>query len=267
MSEHPLGATYDDGAADFERLAPSLWNPMGNALVAAADIALGDRVLDACCGSGATTIPAAQFAGPDGEVHGVDLSGELLALAQAKADTLSLNSVQLAKADVTEWAAEAPYDAVLCAYAVFLLPDMDAAAAGLVSSLRSGGRFALSTWQEGAAAQFNELLWKACRLERPDLAETAAHPAVENLSRLDSVEKLTAWLQGLGLQDVTVAPTPGRVQLSGSLAWSLVLGSTYRTLLPADPAAVERVRQAFLAELGDDFELNTDTLIATGVRP
>ena len=266
MLDDSIGTMYDDGAADFERLAPSLWNPMGNALVAAADIELGDRVLDACCGSGATTIPAAQFAGPDGAVHGVDLSGELLALNQAKADTLSLNNVQLARADVTSWESDAPYDAILCAYAVFLLPDMDAAAARLVSSLRSGGRFALSTWQEGAAATFRDLLLKACAQERPDVAD-AGHPAVDNLGRMDSEEKLTAWLQGLGLDEVTVTPTPGRVQLNGSLAWSLVLGSTYRMLLPKDPEAVERVRTAFLAEIGDDFELNTDTLIATGVRP
>ena len=265
MPEHHLGTVFDDGAADFERLAPPLWNPMGNALVAAADIALGDRVLDACCGSGATTIPAAQFAGPDGVVDGVDLSGELLALNQAKAETLSLNGVRLAKGDVAEWQSDVPYDAALCAYAVFLLPDMDAAAAHMVSLLRSGGRFALSVWQEGAGSPFNELLWKACLQERPELADTP-QPKADNLQRVNTPEKLTAWLQSLGLTDITVTPTPGRVQLNNSLAWSLVLGSAFRSQLPADPAAVERVRTAFLAELGDDFELNTDTLIATAVR-
>ena len=265
MPESHIGTAYDDGAADFERLAPSLWNPMGNALVAAADIALGDRVLDACCGSGATTIPAAQFAGPNGVVDGVDLSGELLALNQAKADTLSLAGVRLTRADAGTWTSDVPYDAVLCAYAVFLLPDMDAAAAHLVSQLRSGGRFALSVWQEGAGSPFNELLWKACLQERPELADTQ-QPQAENLRRLDTPGKLTSWLESLGLTDVTVTPTPGRVQLSGSLAWSLVLGSTFRTQLPEDPAALERVRTAFLAELGEDFELNTDTLIATAVR-
>ncbi|MCC3277758.1 class I SAM-dependent methyltransferase [Arthrobacter sp. zg-Y40] len=266
MPARHIGTAYDDGAADFERLAPSLWNPMGNALAAAADISLGDRVLDVCCGSGATTIPAAQFAGPDATVDGVDLSGELLALNQAKADTLSLNGVRLFKADAAGWQSGDPYDAVLCAYGLFLLPQMDAAAAHLVSQLRSGGRFALSVWQEGAGSPFSELLWKACLQERPELAD-APQPKTDNLRRINTPEKLSAWLESLGLTDVAVTPTQGRVQLSGSLAWSLVMGSTFRELLPSAPDAVERVRTNFLAELGEDFELNADTLIATGVRP
>ncbi|MCQ1999291.1 class I SAM-dependent methyltransferase [Arthrobacter zhaoxinii] len=266
MPELHLGNAFDDGAADFERLAPSLWNPMGNALVAAADIALGDRVLDAGCGSGATTIPAAQFAGPDGLVDGVDLSARMLSLTQAKADTLALSNVYLAQADITAWTAEAPYDAVVCAYSLFFLPDMDAGAAHLASLLRSGGHFALSTWAEGSWEPFRELLWKACLQERPEL-ETLPQPGADNVQRLQTPEKLASWLESLGLTDITVAATPGRVQLSPSLAWSLVLGGGYRMLLPEDPAAVDRVRTAFLSELGDDFELNADTLIATAVRP
>ena len=266
MPELHIGNAFDDGAADFERLAPSLWNPMGNALVAAADIALGDRVLDACCGSGATTIPAAQFAGPDGVIDGVDLSSEMLALTQAKADTLALSNVHLAQADVTSWRPDAPYDAVVSAYSLFFLPDMDAGAAHLVSLLRSGGRFALSTWAEGSWEPFRELLWKACLQERPEL-DALPKSGAENAQRLDTPGKLTSWLEALGLTEITVAPTPGQVQLNPSLAWSLVLGGGYRMLLPDDAAAVERVREAFLAELGEDFTLNTDTLIATAVRP
>ena len=75
MPESNIGAAFDDGAADFERLAPSLWNPMGNALVAAAEIEVGHRILDAGCGTGATPIPAAQYAGPGGRVDGVRLAG------------------------------------------------------------------------------------------------------------------------------------------------------------------------------------------------
>ncbi|MCQ1994915.1 class I SAM-dependent methyltransferase [Arthrobacter sp. zg-Y1171] len=266
MPELHIGNAFDDGAADFERLAPSLWNPMGNALVAAADITLGNRVLDAGCGTGASTIPAAQFAGPDGVVDGVDLSAGMLALTQAKADTLSLNNVHLAQADLTSWQAEEPYDAVVCAYSLFFVPEMDAGAAHLVSLLRSGGRFALSTWAEGSWEPFRELLWKACLQERPDL-DGLPQSGAENVQRLQTPEQLTSWLESLGLTEITVAPTPGQVQLSPSLAWSLVLGGGYRMLLPEDPAAVDRVRTAFLAELGDDFALNTDTLIATAVRP
>jgi hypothetical protein len=57
------------------------------------------------------------------------------------------------------------------------------------------------------------------------------------------------------------------VQLSPDLAWSLVMGSPLRLLLPADAAAAGRVRDAFLAELGEEYTLNADTLLVTAIKP
>lgn len=265
MSESNIGTAFDDGAADFERLAPSLWNPMGNALVAAASVAVGDAILDAGCGTGATTIPAAQYAGPGARVDGVDLSAAMLALAQAKASTLSLDNVALHLGDVAVWTADEPYDVVLSAYSMFFLPDMDAGAANLVSNLRPGGRLALSTWAEGSLTPFTELLVQECRRETPDPAGPAG--ARNNAERLNTPEKLTAWLEALGLVDIKVLTTPAQVQLSPSLAWSLVLGSGLRHLLPADPEAAERVKDGFLGLLGEEHNLNADTLIASARRP
>ena len=266
MPETTIGTAFDDGAADFDRLAPSLWNPMGNALVAAAEVGMGDRILDAGCGSGATTIPAAQYAGPGARVDGVDVSAEMLALAQAKASTLSLDNIALHLGDVTEWTTEEPYDVVLSAYSVFFLPDMDAGAAHLVSTLRSGGRLALSTWAEGSLSPFTDLLVQECRRETPEPPANLSR-ASGNAERLNTPEKLSGWLEGLGLQDVKVLATPAQVQLSPSLAWSLVMGGGLRSLLPADPEAVERVKRNFLAQLGEEHNLNADTLIATARRP
>ena len=266
MPQTNIGAAFDDGAADFERLAPSLWNPMGNALAAAAEITVGDSILDAGCGTGATTIPAAQYAGPEGRVDGVDLSAEMLALAQLKATTLSLENVELHVADVTAWAGTEPYDVVLSAYSVFFLPDMDAGAAHLMSNLRSGGRLALSTWAEGALIPFTDLLVRECRKEQPELAGRLSG-ARDNSERINTAEKLTGWLEGLGFEEIKVLSTPGQVQLTPALAWSLVMGSGLRFLLPADPQAADRVKSAFLAQLGEEHSLNADTLIASARRP
>ena len=266
MPETNIGTAFDDGAADFDRLAPSLWNPMGNALVAAAEVGMGDSILDAGCGSGATTIPAAQYAGPESRVDGIDISADMLALAQAKASTLSLDNVALHHGDVTEWTAEEPYDVVLSAYSMFFLPDMDAGAAHLVSNLRPGGRLALSTWAEGSLSPFTDLLLQECRKETPDFAEGLSRTR-DNAERLNTPEKLADWLESLGLGDIKVLETPAQVQLSPSLAWSLVLGSGLRNLLPADPEAAERVKTGFLALLGEEHNLNADTLIATARRP
>lgn len=264
--QHPLAPTFDSGAADFERLAPSLWNPMGNALVAAADVRVGDNVLDACCGGGAITIPAAQSAGPGAIVDGVDISADLLAVAGSKAETLSLENVALHQADVLEWQPGTEYDAVLCGYAVFFLPDMDAGVHHLVSLLRSGGRLALSTWAEGSLTEFSSALFRHCAAEGGHI-EVPTAAARENMMRINTPEKATVWLEGLGLEQVKAVHTPVPVQLSSELAWSLVLGSALRMLLPEDPDALRRVRDGFLADLGPDYTLNADTLIVTALKP
>ena len=266
MSETTIGAAYDDGAANFERLSPSLWNPMGNALVAAAEISMGNSILDAGCGTGATTIPAAQYAGPDALVDGVDLSAKMLAMAQSKASTLSLENISLHVGDVTGWSGGEPYDVVLSAYSIFLLPDMDAGAAHLVSNLRSGGHLALSTWAEGAMSPLTELLVRECRREQPE-ATGSTNGTQENSQRINTPEKLTAWLESLGLEDIKVLSTPAQVQLTSSLAWSLVMGSSLRLLLPDDAQALQRVKTAFLAQVGEEYSLNADTLIASARRP
>ena len=265
MPDINIGTAFNDGAADFERLAPSLWNPMGNALVAAAEITMGERILDAGCGTGATTIPAAQYAGPEGRVDGIDLSAQMLALAQSKASTLSLENVALHVGDISEWSGEGPYDVILSAYSIFFLPDMDAGAAHLVSNLRPGGRLALSTWAEGALNPFTDLFIEECRRERPDVAKGIAG-SWNNAERLSTPEKLTAWLESLGFRDIKVLSTPGQVQLTPPLAWALVMGSGLRFLLPEEPEAAERVKTSFLARLGEEHSLNADTLIASALR-
>jgi ubiquinone/menaquinone biosynthesis C-methylase UbiE len=262
-----VGTLFDDGAEHFERLAPVLWNTMGNAVVAAADLRIGERVLDACCGSGASTIPAAQLVGPDGRIDAVDLSTELLALATAKAAALDLDTINFAEGDVSVWTSEQPYDAVLCCYGLFFLPDMAKATRHLASLLRSGGKLAISTWQEQAHEPFASILREVCLDEQPHLREAPVATPVLQAAAISSSEKLRAFLEAAGFVSIEVHEAPLEVPLDADLAWTLVLGTGYRFLLPPDAEGRERVRTRFLEELGDDPALNADSLIAVAVRP
>lgn len=89
----------------FEAWSEALWDPAAHTIVAAAQLKEGERVLDACCGSGAATIPAALAVGASGSVDGVDLSSGLLALAGKKLGEAHLLNTTLTHADVTAWRA------------------------------------------------------------------------------------------------------------------------------------------------------------------
>ena len=83
-------STYRATADHFDDAALSFWDRVGCATVDRLDLRPGERVFDACCGTGASALPAAQRVGEEGLVIGVDLSESALALAREKARALGI---------------------------------------------------------------------------------------------------------------------------------------------------------------------------------
>jgi ubiquinone/menaquinone biosynthesis C-methylase UbiE len=265
MSAHRAVALPDGGAEDYDLLAPAVWNPVSNAVVAAADILVGERVLDVFAGTGSGTVPAAQLAGPDGHVDAVDPSSPLLDLAAAKIEALNLGNVAFHCTEPASWTPDAPYDAILSCYGIFLLDEMDRSTDRLIGQLRPGGRIAISVWDDGALEPLGELLRDS--LTHSGEAVPGTPFVVENCARLADPDRLHAWLTARGLTDVSVEQLGLTVPLEPDYAWSLALGSGYHALLPDDPDALQLVRRAFLERLDGSIVLNADSLIAVGTYP
>ena len=266
MSARDPGLAFTDGALQFEAWSDRLWDPMGRDVVAAAVLQPGETVLDACCGTGAATIPAALAVGPGGTVDGVDLSTGLLRMAAANLAERGIINTTLTEADVTQWRGHRTFDAVLCSYSMFFFADMEAGIEHLASMLRPGGRLVTSTWVEGALEPFAERILEAAIKERPRLAGVVPL-ANQNMARVASVESLSRWLSDRGLQDVSVSTHPLTLTVDDAMAWNLVMGSGWRTLLPRDPEAIARVRRDFIQSVGPRIEMNSDALIATASVP
>ena len=266
MSARDPGLAFTDGALQFEAWADKLWDPMGRDVAEAAALKPGEKVLDACCGTGAATIPAALAVGPAGTVDGVDLSTGLLRIAAANLGERGIINTTLTEADVTKWRGHRTFDAVLCSYSMFFFADMEAGVEHLVSMLRPGGRIVMSTWVDGALEPFAGLILAAAIKERPRLAGVEPLPN-QNMGRVDSVEKFTAWLGQRGLEDISVTQHPLTLTVDDAMAWNLVMGSGWRTLLPRDPEAIARVRRDFMASVGPVSEMNSNALIATASAP
>ena len=102
--------------------------------------------------------------------------------------------------------------------------------------------------------------------ERPRLAGVVPE-ANQNMARVASAESLAAWLGERGLEDVSVTTHPLTLTVDDAMAWNLVMGSGWRTLLPRDPEAIARVRRDFIQSVGPRIEMNSDALIATASVP
>ena len=268
MSTRDPGLAFTDGALQFESWSETLWDPAARTVVELAELRPGETVLDACCGSGAVTIPASQAVGPSGTVDGVDLSSGLLALAGKKLAAERILNTTLTHADVTQWRGHRTYDVVLCSYSMFFFSPMDEGVKHLASLLRPGGRLVLNTWVAGALSPLAELILRAAVIERPRLADVTPL-ANHNMELISSAESFSSWLEQRGLGSVQVTTHPLQLSVSAEMAWALVMGSGWRTLLPRDPEAIARVRQEFISsvlQLGEPVAFNSDTLVATAIK-
>jgi len=66
--------TYGAAADHYNLAALNFWDRFGTATVSRLPLTAGHTVLDLCCGAGASAIPAARVAGPEGRVLGIDVT-------------------------------------------------------------------------------------------------------------------------------------------------------------------------------------------------
>ncbi len=257
-----IGEAFSAGAKEFHHWSPLLWDPVGKATADCAAPGPGERVLDACCGAGASALPASCAVGPGGRVDAVDLSRSLLDIAEHRAQLQGLENIHFDQHDVTTWnAPDGGYDLVQCALGVFFFPDMDRDTATLARMLRPGGRLAVTVWEKGALGGWGQAFKRAVEAERewPDSPQSA------QLARIETAETLAAWLNGLGLTGASVARRQLDVPLTPETAWDLAVGSGTRALLHGlAPAAVERVRMRFTDHLHDASMTDLDVRVLTG---
>jgi demethylmenaquinone methyltransferase/2-methoxy-6-polyprenyl-1,4-benzoquinol methylase len=147
----------------FDRIAP-VYDAMNRVMTAGLDqrwrratvreaVRAGDRVLDACCGTGDLAV-AATKAGA-GEVVGVDFSARMLERARRKAPGL-----QWVQADVLALPFEdASFDSAVVGFGVRNVEDLEAGIRELRRVLRPGGRLGILeiTTPRGLLAPFYKL--------------------------------------------------------------------------------------------------------------
>ena len=161
---------YNAAAESFDAEPLAFWVRYGRRTVERLSLHRGAHVLDVCCGTGASALPAAQAVGPEGKVIAVDLADELLKLGQAKAQTAGLQCVEFRRGDMTGLGfPDHHFNAVVCVFGIFFVPDMETQVAELWRMVRPSGRLAITTWGSRFWGPAYELWLEAVRRVRPDL--------------------------------------------------------------------------------------------------
>ena len=262
-----VATTYNATADSYDDPANTFWERFGRRTIERLRLRPGLRVLDVCCGSGASALPAAEAIGPDGHVLGVDLAENLLALARAKASARGLRNVEFCTGDLLALE-ETPFDAVVCVFGIFFVPDMAVAARALWKLVRPGGVLAVTTWGPRFLEPASTAFWDAVRAVRPDL-----HRGFNPWDRISEPDAVRALLAQAGAQEIEVTAEAGLHPIPTPEAWwAAVLGTGYRgTVDQLDAAAREHVRAAnaaYVLQSGlAEVEANVVYARATKARP
>ncbi len=273
---------YSAAADHFTRPALAFWDVYGAETVRRAGIGSGDRVLDLCCGAGASVLPAARAVGPDGSVTGVDITGPLLARARERVDAaglgnvglgnvglgnVELGNVELVRADATATGFDdGSFDAVVCVFGVFFVDDMPGFVREMWRMVRPGGTLAVTTWGPGVWEPASTVFWQGVRDLRPEL-----YRSFNPWDEITTSDALVALLARGGVDG------PSAEALSGSQAldrpedfWDVVLGSGYRgtvDLMDDDQQAALRAAVVDGVRRDQISEIRTDVVIGTATKP
>ena len=248
-AKQKAAATYNAAADFFDHPTNTFWERYGRKTIQHLRLSPGARVLDVCCGSGASALPAAEVVGPGGSVIGVDLAEKLLQLARAKAKQRGLTNVEFETGDLTNLRfADGAFDAVVCVFGIFFVPDMDVALRELRRVLRPGGRMAITTWGPRLFEPLNTAFWNSIRSVRPDL-----YKGFNPWDRICEPDALRSLLASAGLQNIQiVAETDAQPVNSFEEWWAMVLGSGFRgtvdQLSTTERERVETENSAFIRD-------------------
>jgi SAM-dependent methyltransferase len=134
---------------------------------ALAELRDGEVVLDLGSGGGIDVLLSARRVGPSGMAYGLDMTDEMLALAQANARKSGLTNVAFLKGDIEAIPLpDASVDVVISNCVINLAADKDRVLAEAFRVLRPGGRFAVSDvvvrGEVPDAMRRNLELWAGC---------------------------------------------------------------------------------------------------------
>ena len=172
----------------------------------------GSNILDIATGTGAAAVAAGQKIG-HGRIQAIDLAEDMIEKAIKNVEKMALSNVDFHVMDAENLEFKSNhFDYVMCAFAIFFLPDMQAAMKQWVRVLKPGGRLVFTSFGETAFQPMADIF----RTQIESFGITVENTAWQNLHRKQSCEQLLA---EAGLHDIDVREKQMGYHLNNEIDW------------------------------------------------
>lgn len=202
--------------AQYADIVDVMFGDITDAVLDAAAIGTGDKVLDLGCGNGGTTLAAAGRVTPVGSVTAVDVSAPMIERAKARSAAAGLTNVTYILGDAAAYPfAAQSFDALISRLGAMFFEDPESAFRNMIPALVPGARVALGVWRGP-----RENLWAMGPVAAArEFLEMPPRPGPEDpgpfsFADPDRVKKV---LGAAGLLDIDLAPLDFQIPLGRTL--------------------------------------------------
>ena len=259
--------SFDSGASAWDRFSTRFSALYVPALLAAAHIKEGQRVLDVATGTGASTVEAAAAVGRSGLVLATDISLPMLHKAKPKIEHLPVSLVAM---DAQALACgESTFDTVICHLGLTFFPNVARGLDEFRRVLRPGACMAVSVPTTPERSVYGRVFGAARRFLPAGRDVMSWNFALSNPRALETL------ISGAGFGEVSVTreiraiPFESREDYWATMeAGGGLSGATYVTLSPEDRRVVrDEVEGVLFASRSDGpFAVDSEVLIGCGRR-
>lgn len=257
---------FDTVAAGYDHPALSFFPETAKRLIEHLNLKTTDNLLDVCTGTGVVALAAAEKL-KQGTVTGIDLSSGMLQQAKNKATEQNLNNTEFKQMDVEHL--EFPqdsFDVATSSFGLFFLEDMTKALTDIASTLKHGGKVAITSFTGEAFSPMADIFikqYEATGREVPSLS----------WKRLATEDLIREQFQHVGITKVDIYHDPLGYQMTDpQMWWDVVWNAGWRSLLNQMPEdeqksfEIEHLIEITKVIGKDGVWFNNEVLIAIGEK-
>jgi len=257
---------FDTVAAGYDHPSLSFFPETAKRLVEHLQLNPTDKLLDVCTGTGCVALTAAEKLSR-GKVFGIDLSSGMLQQAKNKAAEKKLNNTEFQQMDLENLEFEnGTFDVATSSFGLFFLEDMSNGLSNIASTVKPGGKVAITTFAGKAFSPMADIFLK--RFE-----STGRQVPPLSWKRLATKELIKEQFNAVNISKVEMHHEPlGYHMTNPQMWWDVVWNAGWRSLLnQMSEQEQEKFKEDHLKEITDVLGnngvwFNTEVLIAIGEK-